>query len=76
MNSGMHSPTPTQTCTFPVYWLFSALPISHTILGTNIGIIVEYVMKKKTYGNAYIDTPEYSGKCNAKYGPQPVLKPQ
>lgn len=56
MNSGMHSPTPTQTCTFPVYWLFSALPISHTILGTNIGIIVEYVMKKKTYGNAYIDT--------------------
>lgn len=47
MNSGMHSPTPTQTCTFPVYWLFSALPISHTILGTNIGIIVEYVIKKK-----------------------------
>lgn len=38
MNSGLHSPTPTQTCTFPVYWLFSALPISHTILQTDMDI--------------------------------------
>lgn len=65
MNSGLHSPIPTQTCTFPVYWLFSALPISHTILEANIGIIAESVTKN--VGNTYTDKPKYSRKFMAWY---------